>query len=211
MHEKGSRFSVSAHVFLLFSPLPFLSLPITSSSLFLFLPQPFLLKMGRSLPCGSARPVVSSVLRAKGREVVTESELLPPEEGAVCGHFVSRLLPTGLGRRDPGSPPEAPPLPTSPLAQLAHRLQQCPSQAVRPRRGASRARNRLHTVFAHVFLKPRRPTEAAGAPAIRLRKEGRWLQRGRCPVGETAPGPGQEGPARPVCCPRHHSALRAAA
>lgn len=95
---------------LLFFPLPFLSLLFTSSSLFL-LPHPFLLKMGRSLPCGSARPVVSSMLRAKGREVVTELELLPPEEGAVCGHFVSRLSPTGLGRHDPGSPPEAPPLP----------------------------------------------------------------------------------------------------
>lgn len=99
MHEKGSLFFLYLPMSsLLFFPLPFLSLPITSSSLFLFLPHPFLLKMGRSLP--------------KGREVGTESELLPPEEGAVCGRFVSRLAPTGLGRRDPGSPPEAPPLPS---------------------------------------------------------------------------------------------------
>lgn len=115
MHEKGSLFSVSARVFPSVFPLPFLSLPFTSSSLFLFLPHPFLLKMGRSLPCGSARPVVSSLLRAKGREVVTESELLPPEEGPVCGRFVSRLSPTGLGRCDPGSPPEDPPFLASSL------------------------------------------------------------------------------------------------
>lgn len=191
---------------------------MTSSSLFLFLPQPFLLKMGRSLPCGSARPVVSSVLRAKGREVVTESELLPPEEGAVWGHSVSRLLPTGLGRRDPGSPPDAPPLPTSPLEQLAHRLQQCPSQPVRPRRGASRARNRLHTVFAHVFLKPQCPARGHGCrtrlqvpqPSGFGRTEDGCREEG-APWEKWRQDPAQEGPARPVCCPRLHSALRAAA
>lgn len=47
MHYKGSLFSVSACLFPSVFPLPLLSLPFTSSSLFLFLPHPFLLKMGR--------------------------------------------------------------------------------------------------------------------------------------------------------------------
>lgn len=118
-------------------PPPFLSLPFTTSpclsSCLIFL------KWEGALPCSSAQPVGSPVLlRAKGCEVVTESESLPPEEVAVCEHFASCLSPTELGRHGPKSPPDALPLPSCISGHSCPAgWQQWPSRVVRlGRRGS---------------------------------------------------------------------------